>query len=185
MKRLLCVILIVVSLLGCSNNTGMDKALQLRSRLLQSTGCTFQVEITADYGQRQYVFSEKCESDENNSLNFQVLEPETICGITGVVDDSGGKLTFDNEVLAFPLLADGLLTPVSAPWILLHSLRSGYINACEDSSDKIRIIIHDTYQEIPLEVHAYCDSDCSPYFAEIFWDGRRIITLAIENFTIV
>lgn len=185
MKRLLCVVVLVVSLLGCGNNEGLDKGLQLRNAVLQGDGCTFSCVITADYGEKQYAFSESCEADSTGNLTFQVIAPESIGGIAGNVDGTGGKLTFDEQVLAFPLLADGLLTPVSAPWFFLHSLTSGYISACEDDSDGIRVVIQDSHGQVSVETHIYCNNDNAPYFAEIFWEGRRIVSLQINEFTIL
>ena len=185
MRRLLCVVIMVASLLGCGRNDGLDKSLQLRDTLLQGAGCSFDCVITADYGEKQYTFEETCKSDGSGNLTFQVLKPESISGITGGVDGTGGKLTFEDQILAFPLLADGLLTPVTAPWLFLHSLRSGYINACECSSDEMQMIIHDSFQNASVETHIYCNKDNVPYFAEIYWESRRIVTLQIDNFVIV
>ena len=185
MKRLLCVIVLVASLLGCGKNEGLDKGLQLRNSVLQSSGWTFRCIITADYGEKQYEFTEGCQVDSAGNLRFQVLAPESISGIAGNVAGSGGELTFDEQVLAFPLLTDGLLTPVSAPWFFAHSLTSGYINACEDSAEGIKVIIHDSHGQLTVETYIYCNKDNIPYFAEIFWEGRRMITLQISEFTIL
>lgn len=185
LKRLVCGVLIVLLLLGCGKNRGMDKGLQLRDALLKGAGCSFQAKITADYGEKQYAFSVDCNSDNTGNLTFQVVAPESICGITGTTGETGGGITFDDQVLAFPLLSDGLLSPVSGPWIFLHSLRSGYINACQNSADETKIIIHDSFQQASLEVIVYCDSSGLPYFAEIIWEGMRIITLEISDFAIM
>lgn len=185
MKRLFCLVILVLFLFGCGKNEGLDRAMKLRTQLLQGSGCSFDVVITADYGQKQYIFSEKCDGSENGDLSFTVIEPESISGITGRVDVAGGKLTFDEHVLAFPLLADGLLTPVSAPWFFLHALRSGYINACEDTSETMKIILHDTYGETEIVVDVFCNSDNMPYYSEIYWNGSRIVALEIDNFEIL
>ena len=185
MKRLLYIVAIISMLLGCSKNDGLDKSLRLRNDILQSSGCTFDARITADDGERQYIFSLRCKSDSAGSVIFEVLEPDTISGITGIIKDNKGNLTFDDQILAFPLLADGMLAPVSAPWVFLHSLRGGYINACGKTSEGSQIIIHDSYQNVSVEVDVYCNTENTPYFAEILWEGRRILTLEIGDFLIL
>ena len=146
MKRLLAMCLLLISLCGCKiSQSQMDQALILRQQLLKSQGCSFTATISADYQDKLYTFALKCEGNRDGQIKFSVLQPEAIAGITGTVGAQGGKLAFDDKVLAFPLLADGLLSPVSSPWIFLQSLRSGYIKSSGDDGDGIIITINDSY----------------------------------------
>ena len=116
MKYVVSLVLAAVILSGCgAGATEMDRAICLRNALLQSRGCTFESVITADYGSKVYTFRMNCTLDENNTLTFVVLEPDTIAGISGKFASDGGKLIFDETVLAFPALTDGQLTPVTPP----------------------------------------------------------------------
>lgn len=157
--------------------------MRLRNAMLQSSGCTFDTVVTADYGDEVYSFTIHCQTDQTGALTFTVTEPESITGITGTVDEIGGKLTFDDRALAFPTLADGQITPVSAPWLLIHSMRSGYIKACEDKNDGTHIVIDDSYRQGTVQIELYCDSSNIPIRGEIIWDGRRIVTMDVTNFT--
>ena len=92
-------------LCGCGNEKGnMETALQLRNQLLQCERCTFQADITADYGEQLHRFVADCHADSDGNIYFTVMEPETIAGITGEIHASGGRLTFDDTALGFPLL---------------------------------------------------------------------------------
>lgn len=186
MRRCLIVLLLIGMLSGCgSSEGGIDRALTLRNCLLNSKGCTFDAVITADYGDKLYTFSMKNVVDSNGNLQFEVKRPETIAGVTGKITDEKGTLTFDDKVLAFSLLADEQISPVSAPWLFIKTLRSGYINACESGNSGMRIRIDDSYEEDALQIDVWTDSQNVPVHGEIMFRGRRIITLDVENFVIL
>lgn len=156
----------------------MDEALALRSAIVQAECCSFSAVITADYGDMVYGFSMKCIADNNGNVSFEVMKPETIAGITGQLTSDGGTVTFDEIELAIPMLTDDQITPVSAPWILIRSLRGGYITSCDDG----RITINDSYAEDALRVDITLDQENYPVLAEIYWKNRRILTLEVTSF---
>ena len=185
MKRLLAVMLTLCFLVGCGGTSELDSAMTLRSRMLSGSGCKFDATIIADYGDRVYTFQMQCTADQNGDLQFTVTEPESIRGITGKVSQSGGGLTFDDKVLAFPLLADGQVTPVSAPWLFVKTLRSGYITGCGSDGDAILMSIRDSYAEESFQLDIWTDSDLTPTRAQILWQNRRILSVDVKNFTIL
>ena len=184
MKKVLAVfVLSVILLSGCRNkNSGMDQALVLRQKI-QQNACSFHVDITADYGDTVYEFGMDCQADTAGNLSFTVTAPETIQGITGTVDGTGGNLTFDDAVLVFELLADGQITPVSAPWILIRTIRSGYIHATAETETGTKLIINDSYEEDSLQLDIWLDEEDCPVAAEILWQGKRIVSLTVKNFS--
>lgn len=169
-------------LCGCGRkDDALDKALAMRQRL-QGASCSFDCTVTADYGEKIHVFSMRCEADTSGDLTFEVLSPESISGITGVVSRNKGKLTFDDKALAFELMADGQFSPVSAPWILIHTLRGGYLTSCTETDYGMLLCIDDSYDSDPLRLDVRMDKDGNPMSAEILWQGRRILSMEIENF---
>ncbi|MBQ5607614.1 MAG: hypothetical protein IIU86_01150 [Oscillospiraceae bacterium] len=167
---------------GCNNaDAPLDKALALRNRILDSNGCSFRVNITADYVEKVYVFGMDCEADKEGNLTFSVTEPDTIAGITGKITTAGGAITFDDKVLAFKTMADGQITPVTAPWLFINTLRSGYLNGCTEGENSFEISIDDSYEEDALRLNIRVENDL-PVFGEIFWQGRRLLTLTVEDF---
>jgi len=185
MKRALAVLIAVFLLTGCKNGGSVDRALVLREQLLKSNGCSFDALITADYGQYVYTFEMHCAVDRQGDLTFTVTKPETISGITGRITSEGGKLTFDDQVLAFEMLADGQITPVSAPWLLVRSLRSGYIASCGDDDSMTRIGIDDSYREDAIRLDVWLGTDDLPFRGEILWQGRRVVSVEVKNFMYV
>ena len=168
---------------GCSMNSNLlDTALSARSRLLEGNGCEFKAEITADYGQELISFSINCAFDQHGNMQFDVIEPGTIMGISGKIDSDGGALTFDDKVLGFAMLADDQITPVSAPWLMIKSLRSGYIASCGKDGTLFKIQLDDSYNEDPLQLDLWIDQNNTIVRAEFLWRNRRIINLDVMDF---
>lgn len=182
MKRIIPILLILVLLAGCAGaRDTMDRAMALRSALL-AKGAEFDAAVTADYGDKTYSFGMHCRMEAQGKVTFSVTAPETIAGITGTVSASGGKLTFDGNALAFTLLADGQVSPVSGPWLLMKTLRSGYLTSCGMEDGCLRIAIDDSYEDDALHLDVWLDERDCPKRGEILWKGRRILTVEIENF---
>lgn len=185
MKRAALLVFFLVILSGCSSeNRELERGMALRDKLLSSNGCSFDAAITADYGDKLYEFDMACQGDAQGNLSFTVTEPETIAGITGTVSDTGGRLTFDDTALQFNLMADDQLSPVSAPWIFLKTLRSGYLTSAGMEGEALRLTIDDSYEDDALQLDIWVDGNDVPVRAEILYDGRRILSLAVTNFVI-
>ena len=177
------VLCVSLFLTGCKGaNDCLDKAVSFRNKLLESNGCSFRSEITADYGEKIYTFTMMCNADKAGNMTFEVEKPESISGICGKITTQGGAITFDDQILAFQSLADGQITPVNAPWILIKTLRSGYIRSCTEDEDGFEIAIDDSYEENALRLIIELENNI-PDECEIFWKGRRILTVDIEAFT--
>ena len=172
-------------LTGCTGKRDeLDRAMGLRAKLLGSLGYGFDVQITADYADEIHIFAMECQGDNDGNVSFKVTEPETIAGITGTIDAEGGKLTFDDVALSFPLLADDQVTPISGPWILVKTLLSGYLTDCAVEEELLHLQIDDSYEEDALHLDIWLDQQNLPVRAEILYDSRRIVTMQISNFII-
>lgn len=173
-------------LTGCgSDATELDRGLKLRDKLLDAQGCSFSADISADYGDSVQEFSMDCQGDSRGDISFTVTAPQTIAGITGTVADSGGKLTFDDTALSFPLLADGQVTPVSSPWIFLKTLRSGYMLFAGMEGELLRLSIDDSYADDALRLDIWVDTQDQPVRAEVVCDGRKILSMEIKSFVLL
>ena len=178
---MLCILLLLT---GCTRGGGsVERALALRKTLVERNGCSFDADITADYGDNVYVFSMECTTDKEGNLTFCVTEPETIAGISGKISDNGGAITFDDKVFAFQTIADGQITPVTGPWLFIKTLRSGYLNGCAKTDTGLEISIDDSYAEDALHLNVWTDADGTPTGCEIFWQGRRILSIAVKEFS--
>ncbi len=181
MKRFLSLLIALCCLSGCGTEQSLDPVLTLRQQL-QQTPAAFDCRITADYGEETYTFAMGCQLDAHGNLSFQVTEPEAISGITGKVEAGQGSLLFDSTVLSFPLLADGLLSPASAPWILFTAIRSGYMQSAGPDGDLTMVRLKDSYGEDAFQAELWLDGDHKPVRGEILWKDRRILALSVSNF---
>ncbi len=185
MKRIISMLCLLVLLTGCTGkNDEMERAMAFRAKLLAQS-VQFDTDITADYGDKTYTFSAQCKADAQGGLTFTVTQPQTISGISGSVSAAGGKLTFDGKALSFPLVADGQITPVSAPWVLIKTLRSGYLTSCGYDGGNIRMAIDDSYDDDALHLDIWLDENDLPIRGEILWQGRRILSMDVKNFSFV
>ena len=185
MKKLAIAVLMMFLLSGCSVGEGnLERAMELRAKLLGCSSCSFDAAITADYGDELYTFAMNCTGDKLGDMEFTVIAPETITGITGKFEGQKGMLTFDEFALEFPRLTDDQITPVSGPWILLRTLMGGYLTSCGADGENLLVTINDSYEEDALTLDVWLNAENTPIRAEILYDGRRIVTMDIENFTI-
>lgn len=157
----------------------------LRSRLLKASSCAFDAAVTADYGDALYEFNMACQADDRGDVTFTVSEPESISGIRGIISSKGGQLTFDDTALAFDLMADGQVSPVSAPWLLLKTLRGGYLTAAGMEGELLRLTMDDSYADDALQLDIWLDGENLPVRAEVLYGGRRILTVNVTNFQIL
>ena len=175
----------LVLLTGCTGKRDeLDRAMKLRANLLGCLGCSFVVNITADYGDELYEFAMSCTSGGRGDLSFTVTQPESIAGISGTISSGEGKLTFNDTALQFAMLADGQVTPISGPWILMKTLLGGYLTAVNEEEELLHLTINDSYEEDALQMEIWLNGEDIPVYAEILYDGRRIVTMTVENFQI-
>lgn len=185
MRRIFCVFLLVLLLFtGCSDAFEVTEAMAFREKLQKGNGCRFIANIQADYGDYEHFFSLSCQVDEKGILRFSVLQPQTIAGISGSIDNQSGKLLFDETVLHFPYLAEGEISPVSAPWLLYKAMLGGYIHAEGKDGDLFRITVDDSFQGESISFDFWLKKG-SPVAAEVFWHERNVISLLISDFQIV
>ena len=126
-----------------------------------------------------------CVTDPYGDISFTVLKPDSISGISGKLTGEGGKLTFDETALHFELMTEEQLSPISAPWIFLNTLRKGYITSVCSENNAIRLSLDDSFDENPLHLDIWLDSENNPKQADILYDGRRILSLNVINFEIL
>lgn len=186
MRRMLACFCAVLVLTGCAASDGgeMNRALALRGKLLKAAAWSFQTEITADFGEKTVSFTMDCTADDKGNVGFTVTAPESISGITGEISAQGGKLTFDGTALDFGLLADGRLSPVSTPWVLVSALRGGNITGAGTQDGQLVLNVNDSYEDDALTLDVTLDENDLPAQAEIFCQGKGIASMKLKNVVI-
>ena len=180
MRRIAVLLLCVFLCTACGADDGdLTPIMQMRQNLNRGINCSFQTEITADYGDGIYVFSMDCIFDAAGDLRFEVVKPDTISGISGIVSQSGGKLEFDDQVVLFSALTQGEITPIIAPWLMMNVINSGYISGVND--EKV-YTIKDTFKGEELLVLVTLQDNASLSYCEIFCHDRCVLSLRISDF---
>ncbi len=184
MYKVIAVLICVFMFGSCSVEKELTPLNMLRQSMQQSQGCEFDVQIISQYDDRVYRFGLHCvESD--GELRFEVLSPESVQGITGTVSESGGKLAFDTTLLAFPLLADGEVSPVISPWLFIRCLKNGLVRHAGGAEDGSQISFSESFRGEEFEAEVLLSEDGTPRSCELFWGGRRILHLQVEAFRIL
>ena len=147
---------------------------------MEAGGCSFTARIRADYGDRIYDFTMAGNAGvEETSL--EVLAPDYIAGISAVVSDDGTTLTFDGVELEFGRLANGLVSPVTAPWLLAQCWEQAYIAYSGSDGDQERVTYLRGYNEEEVAVDTWF-SDGVPVYAEVTCENVRCLTIEITDF---
>ena len=185
MLRIFSVTCVVVLLLsGCAQfNDVSDHGMILRQKI--SEGCTFTANIVAVFSDASYSFTVNCMVNSVGEMDFAVVHPDSISGITGKVSAAGGSITFDETVLAFPLLADGEISPVCAPWLCVRSMMGGYLRSSGIDGEQVRLTIDDSFSGENLQTDIWLAANETPEYGEILWNGRKVLSVHFENFHFV
>ena len=183
MRRILSLCLLIVLLTGCGGEDSLlAQGIAFRSELISRGGCSFHAQITVDYGQEIQCFAVECESDGDGEVTFCVKEPDTIEGITGKMDGQEGTVTYDGLQLAFPLLANDRISPVSAPALMVECWLREYILSAGETEGICRVSYEKKINEKDLLIDTYFENHI-PISAELCYNGYRIVNIKITDFT--
>lgn len=181
-NRLVIFVLVLLLLTGCGKKKEpTQKALDFRTNLLQTEGCSFTAKIHADYGEKFYDFTLEavCSSEETK---LTVIEPAVIEGISATVTKDGTKIEFDGAALDFGKLANGHVSPVLVPWLLAQCWTAEYISCAGADKDLYRVTYLRGYDDAQLSVDTWFNEESIPVYAEIVYNDVRCITADIEDF---
>lgn len=183
MKRMWGFLMVIVLLSGCNRkNDEFDRAMSVRTGLLNANGCNFTTIVSADFSDKTYSFTIFCRSDKDGNMDFEVVQPDYISGIKGSISAAEGKLIFDDTALTFPLQTDGLLSPICGPWVMVQALRGGYVRYCCREDAVLRLTVDDSYEEDALMLDIWINDKNQPFQADIYENNRRIMTLSISDY---
>lgn len=182
-KKVLPVLLLLTLLTACkADHAPIQKALDFRTALMEAGGCSFKADITADYDQRVYQFTVTCDYETGDGARITVTQPEEIAGISAEVSADGAQLEFDGLELDFGQMADGLVSPMEACWLLGQCWSSAYIDSAGADGELERITYLDGYREKELTVDTWLDADRQPVCGEITYEGVRRLKMDITDF---
>ena len=182
MKCIVLLIVLMVTMGSCSREDELEaRAMRVRE-LVCTKSVTFTARVRSTVEGTGESFTLDCEADCGGDVRFSVVQPECISGIQGSLSGTGGKLLFDTHAVAFSMLANGRASPISAPWLLMKTLRAGYIHAWGVEKDLLRLTIMDSYHEDALQMDIWFTDENVPVQSEVIWRNTRILTMEIDQF---
>ena len=170
------------ALSGCAEKENtLQPALTFRTALLESGGCTFSCDVTADYGSEVYGFSLDC-TWLDGKATLTVTKPETISGITAEVADDGAAILFDGVRLEYGRLANGHVAPLSVPWLFGSAWESDYISSAGEEDGCCRMTVLKGYNDAELTVDTWLE-DGIPVCGEVTYAGTRVLAVTFRDFS--
>ena len=125
-----------VLLSSCAAKDLSESAAQSVRRIFsEAESVRMNMTLNADYGEKGYEFKVRWTGTEEKGT-LEVLFPESIAGVTAVLDEKGGRLRYDGASFETGgLFGDGL-SPAEAPPRMLGAWKSGYaVERSEESVD--------------------------------------------------
>lgn len=189
MRRSLMAIGLIICMFflpGCGEagkQSSVQPAMDFRAKLLNSNGATFTVEVEADYGEEVYTFELDCVYTTDGTTALTVVSPETIAGITAIVDNEKGTVSFGGTELTFGTLADNVVTPLAAPAILGRCWQNAYIAAAGQEQKGLRVSYEDGYEADELLIDTWFLAEGIPFYAEICYNKTCVLKLQISQFS--
>lgn len=189
----LCVLTITLclALAACGGGaTGAEQlALDIRGEYLAMEGCTAELDITADYGQRVYEYGLNLEYRRDGESVLTITSPESVAGVTARLENGSGSLEYDGVRVETGPLDDSGMSPMDAVPVLLDYTARGFMAECvmedRDQEQVLRIICRDP------ENQAGQGRECSLWFdpdshallqGELSQDGYTVIWCVFSNF---
>lgn len=161
----------------------MQRALDFRTALLQSGGCTFAAEAAADYGEQVYRFTMDCVWSPESGGSLTLTAPQTLAGIRAEVSADGTRVSYEDMEVGLECLAGGHLAPMALPYLLGSSWYEGYISVCGMEDGLLRMTCLEGYEEEELTVDTWLDTQSGqPLHCEISYQGQTLLTAEISAF---
>lgn len=187
MRRCLIAILVssLVFLSACAKsgqNDELQSAMDFRAKLLNSGGAAFVADVTADYGDEVYSFTLDCVYSADGMTEITVTAPDTLSGIRAQIENDTGKLSFGDTELSFGTLANGLVTPLSAPAVLGRCWQNAYISCAGKEEKNLRVSYSDGYEANQLLADTWFSAKMIPIYAELCYNDTCILKLTISDF---
>ena len=186
MKKLLALVLMITLTLlcGCSAKGGAeDKAIEIRSKYLESAELSLRADMTADYGDRVYDYS-VVYSGDGKTGRLDIEKPLEVAGITVLFEEDGPRLMFDGALLdTGPLWADGA-SPAEAFPMLIDAWRRGWISSAyrESLGGRVCVVleIFTGSDESRMARTWFYEDTLEPAAAELYSDGVSVLRCAFD-----
>jgi len=136
-------LVLLLSACGGKANEAEDLVQTLRGKYLEMTACTGHMDLTADYGQRVYIFGVDFSWALEGETVLTLTAPENVAGTTARIAKGETALEYDGVSVETGPLNDAGLTPMDVLPALLAYVREGYLAECVlegETGERLRVI---------------------------------------------
>ena len=159
----------------------MQPAMDLRTALLEQ-GCSFTAQICANYDTGSYEWTVACVCAPDGTAELQVVEPESIAGITATIGADGDSVEFEDTAVEFGLLADGQIAPIALPQVLFSCWSAQYIREAGRDGEQITAVYLMGYGDEEVAVEQWLQPDGTPVYADIWFGTQNLASVQISGF---
>ena len=161
--------------------TSAQTPVRFRTGLTESGGCTYDLQLRADYGEYIRDFTLECQYD-GSGAEFTVTAPENAQGITATIFGDGAKVSYDSRFWQWRTLKSRKISPMAAPYLLGQAWEQGYIASTGMDGDRENVTYTLGYGNEPGDYNGV--SQGIPVWAEISDGSHNLITCEISNLTL-
>ena len=183
MRHRICLAVLMMSLCllcacGGKESEPIQAPMDFRRELLTRGGCAMELEARAESGNLVWELTLDCSLDPTGKGSVTVLAPESIAGVTALVDERGGSLRYGDLALGLGLLPGTELAPAAAPGKLVRAWAQAWIASAgeEDPGSMAR------YEDGRFTVSTWFDENRAPRRAELAVDGKLCFAAEIRKF---
>lgn len=187
MRRWLCVPMMALCLLsGCGDGAEEESNLQMPYQNM--SGCTMRAELSCEQEGLLWEGELECDYCPEGESRIRVLAPETIAGVTAVVDGGTRRLEYEDLCLDIGDLSPEEISPMEALPQLMDALREGWLlEENEEEWEDIPCWRVELDQTGPqggkiLSTLWLKTEDGTPLRGEIAVEGERIFTAEFTEF---
>lgn len=155
---------------------------------VQMTGATMEAEVISDGDFLVSEFTLRCDYNPNGETVVEVLAPETMAGVQGVLSNGEWVLQYEDMVFNVGALSTQGVSPLACMPLLLEGLRQGWTleENTETYQDQACYRVSLDYSDDVLQdvvVTAWLsDDDGTPVGGEIAINGERILQVVFTSF---
>ncbi len=184
-------ILLLALLCACGGgNEDNDLVLSLREDFQNMDAWSGEMELTADYGQRVYVYSVSFTGDREEGTTLTITAPEEAAGITAVAKEGQTWLDYDGVRLETGPLDHQGLSPMDALPALLTELETGTVAEVGTETDGDLSLLRLTLRDPEVTpgtgretVFWFDKAQKTLLRAELRNDGATVVSCVFSSFT--
>ena len=181
------ILLLALSLAGCGKSE-RDTAEGLRSRFVETSGCTMEAAVSCDqYGTLwRGVF--RCSYVPDGESIVEALEPESIAGVCAVLDGEKQSLRFAGKNLNAGAVSAEAISPAACLPRMMDALRGGWL--LEENQEEWngvpcwRLALDQSGEQVEKVEFVFWlrQEDGTPMRGEISVEGETVLTAEFTTF---